>query len=221
MLLKWTFNFLYLNGIGICLFVTGFNIITTRIISDEEHNCVISRDPEFVPYWLPIVIIWYYIWDISVLVLYIYKLRQLKHGQIAKQSSSKQLKINLFLRKILILMGWIEINTLIFGLLAIGFESIYWVGSICLSLDVVMAEIIICLMCEHNHDKYAKLMNFMTRLRLCCCCQTFVYQSITASSDGDIKSSDVQSHMDIQSNQDIEITSHKDVTNNGETQTEI
>ena len=126
---------------------------------------------------------YYYSWDISILFLYILKVRQIhkkgKHIQTEKVNSNK---IKLILLKIVILTLFWELDSFVISAVYFGtkYYTIYnpIISPIIWCIDYLIAYYIVILMMEHNNHKYLTLIKVLNKCGLFCCCKQLVTNSI-------------------------------------------
>eukprot|EP01084_Bolivina_argentea_P114884 204434_1 len=129
---KCTLYTLYANGIIFGLSASTLMFIVTKtspihhpFASNTYFGCTYDKFDAMWPLLLSILGLWYYVWDWSVIVLYIRKILQLKHAQ--DQNNEDKLKasdiVNSVLKKILLLTFIYEASTL-FSIIQIFHDQI-------------------------------------------------------------------------------------------------
>eukprot|EP01084_Bolivina_argentea_P171721 297513_1 len=175
---KYCFIFLYFIGVLIICVIYSLRLSTYEVISMGKNGCYIQRDESYA-YILSISIFTYYIWDIFIIILYIYKILNLQtYAEEATHTKISDVKkINTFLRKILLLTICIEIITFVCATMAqmsAGSNILYIYSSI----EIVIIVLLLFLMLEHNIKVYHKVIHFLTSVNICCCCKKFVYSTM-------------------------------------------
>eukprot|EP01084_Bolivina_argentea_P105178 188289_1 len=118
----------------------------------------------------------FYIWDWTVLLLYVIKIIQFQRKKSALKTAMNEIvykKVKFILQKIVLLTIIYEIT----GAIAIGVHGLFesnFIWAIATSLDVIFSSFILYLMVEHNNDYYLYLINLLNSWRLCCCCKSLI-----------------------------------------------
>lgn len=168
---NWIFNVLYLIGFifiayGILL---GFMSFT---VSEQEPNlgCLVEENDDKVIASAGLSFIVSYIcWDVSILLLYIYKIQQINRNKNLKKNDKIYIRIKNILNKITIL-------TIIFELQSFVFVTSYIIGAVIFNIKTlidavngpifcILDVIVIKLMMEHNDEQYQHFLNFCKCLR--------------------------------------------------------
>ena len=144
----------------------------------ENYYCslVLSVDRQYWTIWFIVSSIGYYGWDLTVLLMYVYKICVLKKVNFSNANDkdiSVIKRINYVLNKIIILTLCYEF----FGI----FTQIYlvsetsWKGlwmmfrEFVLMTESVVSALMIYLMIEHNNEQYLKILKILKKSKLCCC----------------------------------------------------
>ena len=184
---KWIFMLLYAQGIILLIAATisvtlnlfapiqvlqiglGFCYPTNDYIEDASNSIVVIT-----------AFAWFILWDWSVVILYVIKICQFYGKKAHHIEDIVTLRINFILYKILFLTIIIEIHGAIsFWLFTIGtgndINEVY-VG-LFLSwflFEWTISAMTFYLMLSHNDDEYIKLIKFMDRLKMFCCCRGLI-----------------------------------------------
>eukprot|EP01084_Bolivina_argentea_P191747 329342_1 len=163
---KRVFCFLYIYASIIILWALFTSLFLQKPISIRNWGC--RRIPKYKWQYLVngIVVFFFIIWTWTTVILYIYKLRQLKNGICGQKRHIKQSikRISLELNKILYLTIIYEIftNCIVFANLYSKIFRDYGIGR---SFDLIFLSIITYLMLAHNSTDYDKIAQI-------CCKQT-------------------------------------------------
>eukprot|EP01083_Nonionella_stella_P045016 121048_1 len=193
---KCVYILLYLSGLLLVIASYITNILaTTIIIHPDTHEC----QAEFNDANSNIFAIWYYAWDITVIILFVVKLKQIQKQSVIhnwkKQIAHKT--VDLLLHKVLALTLFIEIFNIlmIFGFgFALSLQNEQHSAALIAlfsAIDIVLITIVMFLMVEHNTNTYIKIVGCVTAIRLCCCCQTFIYKTIPAENDNHVDNAEI------------------------------
>eukprot|EP01084_Bolivina_argentea_P210568 358356_1 len=175
------FLLLYINGILILIFIIFSENISYTIVPDD---CALQLKVfNFQPVLFGVSFIWFYAWDLYIVYIYINNIRQLKKRLLNRNTNNNEIliklkKINIYLRKVLILTIIIEITNAIY---AMTVATINIELSIFDCLQVMVIFICMYLMIEHNNSKYVTIVKLLSKLKLCCCCTKFVYSTIPSN----------------------------------------
>lgn len=201
--------FYYVNGALLILYTISFRIIFFRVIDLDLNGCNLYRTNGWKVYMI-IGTFWHYSWSFSVVFYYIHKVKQLQKNSVINNwnNAMEFSKVNINLRKILILTVGIEISGLSSIILSIvtatnNIEFLYLNASV----QHVLVAFMMYLMMEHNFETYIKLMHILTSKRCifcnCCCCsicKSFIYSSLPSEpNNGSCKDPEVGLSRHIQS----------------------
>ena len=169
----------YSNGLFIILtlygiIITIYSIFIVFYIKDASKPFGLLCITRHYKYSQEMVAIWsglFYIWDWTVLLLYVIKLCQFQ--RMRHQMDIVHKKVFFILQKILLLTIIYEISGMI-ALFISGFTRTDVLSNICLTVSVSISSFIIFLMIEHNNDHYIKMVNILNSCCLCCCCKSLI-----------------------------------------------
>ena len=149
--------------------------ITRRCLSDSSTY----GQTQFHQIWVAVIVAWYFVWEWSVIGLYIRKCHQFwsrKQGQ-----EIVQLRIKFILSKILMLTIFIELSGSIIIVLVDVFENSL-VGVVCycflVTWDGCFVAYIMYLMLSHNDDEYFELIKLLNKIKVCICFKCFINQGL-------------------------------------------
>ena len=188
----------YSNGVFVWLFIQGaflLIMITIDLILELTIKHVKSVNIAFrcsvdisfgTEYGLVdaifdwVVIIWYYVWDWTIIFLYIRKCYQFFRKNMGTMDEIIAFRIKFILNRILLLTLLLEVDSLI----CIGIDNLYyrfpnvWTGLlqyIVTAFDELINAYFVYLMLSHNDDEYIKFIEIVEKLKLCnCCCMKWV-----------------------------------------------
>lgn len=106
---KHVFIILHCFGILLTIYTIVMQYLIWNTISVPEFGCALNQNTELFNQLVPILLLWYLIWDITVLVLYLIKICQIgKHKRFKHPSIYR--KIRFILHKIVFLTILYEIK---------------------------------------------------------------------------------------------------------------
>ena len=171
---KYIFFILYSYGIQNCFITAVLEGIYLKVIKIDNIGCFITYDynNNISSYILSFIVISYLIWDLTVLILYIIKLIQIKKIVKSNNNNNNNNNNNPY-NKIIAILTKIVVLTIIHELwnafLFIYFWLLYFFEWIIVT-DYLFANIAYCIgliiiyfMIDHNNDEYIKFINI-----ICC-----------------------------------------------------
>ena len=185
---KILFILLYINGILFFVYVSIFNYLAINLSfkydeNDSNHiiECRETNHARYTPYLYPIIPgIWYFVWDLIVLIIYVFSIQKLKqHITINNIHNNQKIikkcqMMTMLLKKVLILTVLIQIIAIALIVLS-SFENYYLIA---LSIKSPIVCILIHLLLQHNHTQYIWIVRKVTKCKCCCCCKSILYQTI-------------------------------------------
>lgn len=181
----------YNISVYILLYFIGFLLILWNIINSilnihpyqmiNNTGCKFNAEPLYF-YMAILQSVVYTIWDLTVLGLYIFKVRQasnkLKNNKVYKSTYNFVLsRINVILTKVLFLTIIYElvvnINYIFYLYVWNSFQIIILIRIILWMIDAVLSSYIMYLMLPHNDHHYNKLLDYLNKcgiIQYCCCC---------------------------------------------------
>ena len=193
-----TYKFRYNNDCKYILVITiayliGFLILVSSIISRIFFVDIVPKGSygcDFVP-GKPtvgaITFFVYYAWDLSVLYIYVKKLKNLKKENQDEDEPEigRRAKARKFLYKMLFLtismetVSFICVPLATFLLSAVFAEQAYFLWYIFWNLEIISTAYIQYLMIIPNRNQYKKFINQLSKYKCCCLCRTsFAYKSV-------------------------------------------
>ena len=168
---NWLFIFLYIMGTTI-LIQAWISVWSFYEISYFKNEYCTATVTDFGKIWLLITFIVYYIWDLTILSLYVHKIWSFKKAKDVDKGVSK--RINYVLSKIIILTILYEILSGLFALMIIditGDDSLWlrFLREFGLMIEVLVNAAMMYLMIEHNDERYLQLLQILNKCKLCNC----------------------------------------------------
>jgi len=149
----------------VCIFwITLLLIAKPLVIYDDDYQCKSYRSIEFTSFVWLVGLVWV-LWDLSVLLAYVYKLNQIRlntKGDLAINQVSAVLH-KIIVLTILFRMSQLD-NWLLFRFVPAHIFSEY-IDRILWPLDILQTLFIIYFMLDSNHKKYVTLVRCF-----CCLC---------------------------------------------------
>ena len=169
----------YPNVLFIILRIYGFCIIIWSIfiifyVGDAETDGILCF-PRTTKYAGPMIGLWmvlFYLWDWTVLILYIIKLVQFQCMRDKMDIVHK--KVFFILQKMVSLTIIYEIAGMVTIISGIVFDESILLTNITHSMSVIISSFILFLMIEHNNDHYVKIIYKLNKYYLCCCCKSLI-----------------------------------------------
>eukprot|EP01084_Bolivina_argentea_P008463 15841_1 len=176
---KSTFMALYVFGLILLVLRYIHSITGLKSVLIDGEYCARDLKISRIKYGIlkELINLLYYLWDISVLVIYVAKIHKLKKET---QTSHQLQNANAVLHKVVILTLIFEIISLLRIIVIITiYNYLHTKPSETLAvftgtITTVTVAVIMSLMMEHHNNIYTKL----SCCCLCCCCQSFVDKSI-------------------------------------------
>eukprot|EP01084_Bolivina_argentea_P105379 188684_1 len=162
-----TFIILYVNGVSYVIYTLVIPWFAYNIHDLGVYGCKISNSSLYNILIL-VGTVWFYIWDWTVLSMYIYKICQMKKHKIFDDVAVYK-RVRYITTKIILLTVIYEIkavfivllNTFVWG----NFNIFSILIPICIVVDILSTVFIICLMMEHNDNDFLKIVR---KYRVCC-----------------------------------------------------
>ena len=175
---NYLFIFLYSNLFILVIILYVFPFLTTIVKPNGELGCIL--DYQFTMNIHRIIAIggisWYYILDLTVLLLYIFK-----NYQIQNHTSFKEIKIyqriKFIMHRIIVLTLFYELKSFIaifINFVTTPIKSSSLIHPVIVGIDTLLTVVIIYLMIEHNKEEYMKFLKILRMNRLCYCCGPIV-----------------------------------------------
>ena len=183
--------FITMFGVAIVLYVFEIIISIDHYVSscgiNYEYQSYINyqylRDKELYQFWMSIIMGVYVIWDVTTLILYIYKIRVFTNSEHSKDDKVRN--------RILSILNRITIITLFYQVMSISIV-IYWVlfhaehpnrlfDTVLTCLPQLLYGYSMYIMLDHNKKSYNCFLKILYRFRLyfvcyCCCKQMIIQQ---------------------------------------------
>eukprot|EP01084_Bolivina_argentea_P301285 519730_1 len=178
---KWLFIFLYCNGILILMYSYTIHIIGLHQMF-ENNKCILvtSKTAEFS---IIIAGIWYYIWNLSVLALYVFKINAIKTSlKLQDTDVQKYNQLNQFLHKMVILE--LAITFVSIALMSLTFAisnqiDTFYYFEVFSTTRMTTDCFTMLLMAEHNNQIYQQFITVIVKTKVFCCCHKFLHKSIS------------------------------------------
>ena len=177
---QWVFITLYINGILLEAYFIFANPMVQFPKSEGIYGCVVQERMELYHYFY-FGYLWYYIWDVTILLLYIFKVVQIQRNNEYIKDKNISNKIKFILLKIVILtLIWELVGFIALAIHFTTVDSSYngILHPVLWSVDYFISMYLVILMMEHNHDRYLRFVSVLNTFRLFCCCQKLVDDSI-------------------------------------------
>eukprot|EP01084_Bolivina_argentea_P309690 535733_1 len=184
----WVFITLYLYGIVFSLHVWVIVWFLYSVKLTVSNYCISTITP-FGIYFFLFGTIFYYPWDLIVLLLYIIKICTIKSKKYSINSNEQNVtdqrmikvikRINYILTKIIILTILYELFSFTVQIIIVFIPPnssmiLLMIRELVLMSDAICSGIVIFLMIEHNNEQYLNLLRILNKLQLCCCFDTAI-----------------------------------------------
>ena len=172
------FIFLYIIGFAFVIYLCAVNFYFAPWAqkTSDGKQCTLNSNSDNNIY-INISYLWYYVWDWTVLFLYVHKVRQFhrKHSEVIADKIKNKIKFILF--KIMILTILVEINSIVgsiiyFSIISYNLQDI--LGPLLWCIEFIICAKIVILMPEHNHSEYMKMVRKLNKLNFFCCCKSLM-----------------------------------------------
>ena len=190
---KGWFIFLYMNGVIISIVITCALFIVlflTKWHPNEYNVCIVADSSSITDMVIPIGVIFFLLWDLTVLICYIIKICQFYRKKDNVQESIT-LRIKFVVYKIGFLTLIVELLTIISLLVgpAIFGGDVHFILRL-ITVILLISESFACvymvyLMIAHNDKEYVMFVKRLDKIRMFCCCKSFV--EVALSMDDEIE----------------------------------
>lgn len=176
---------LYIYGGCFSLYATSLIWTTAQYVPSNNYGCIMLPTNKLEDMLVTIAFIGFAVWDWTVLLLYCVKIRQIYKKKSSQENKNYQEILNriyITLRKIIFLTLWGE--SLVFGTIT---SQLFPDGNgvvFVLPLHSMGYAIITYLMIESNKTEYDKIIHYLYKSKVCCCCNCLI-KDVEIASDQD------------------------------------